>query len=179
MGDKTLKEDREVTPRTQPTQPRPSNWAAPAALAIAIAAAGVAIWAVLRTPNESTQVDPQLPAVTAQESADAKASTCDAFETVRTAVSIQTNMNLGADPVAREAVAANARLATFGGGSYLLSRLSPAIPPELSNEVRAFANNLQDIGMRQLVGLPNTDPGLAGPLADAQASSAKIAELCK
>jgi hypothetical protein len=98
---------------------------------------------------------------------------------VRKAVSLQTNADLGPDPVAKEAVAANARLATLGGGEYLLSRLDPATPPELPGAVRSFANNLQDIGMNQLVGVPNTDPALAARLSEAQKASTQIAELCK
>ena len=102
-----------------------------------------------------------------QQSDDAKAGVCGAFDMVRKAVSMQTNADLGPDPVAREAVAANARLATLGGGEYLLSRLDPATPPELADAVRSFANNLQDIGMNQLVGVPNTDPTIASRLREA------------
>jgi hypothetical protein len=98
---------------------------------------------------------------------------------VRNAVSIQTNANLGADPVAREAVAANARLATLGGGEYLLSRLDPATPPELADAVRSFANKLQEIGMNQLIGVPNTDPTVAALLNEAQAASTQITDMCK
>ena len=48
------------------------------------------------------------------ESDDAKTRVCAAFDTVRKAVSVQTNAELGPDRVAKEAVAANARLATRG-----------------------------------------------------------------
>lgn len=92
---------------------------------------------------------------------------------------MQTNIDMGPDPVAREAVAANARLATLGGGEYLLSRLDPATPPELANAVRSFANNLQDVGLNQLVGMPNTDPTVAALLNEAQAASTQITDMCK
>ena len=98
---------------------------------------------------------------------------------VRKAVSAQTNIDMGPDPVAREAVAANARLATLGGGEYLLSRLNPATPRELADAVRSFANNLQDIGINQLVGVSNTDPTVAAPLNEAQAAGTQIADMCK
>ena len=75
---------------------------------------------------------------------------------VRKAVSVQTNIDLGPDVVAKEAVAANARLATLGGSQYLLSRLDPATPADLADAVRSFANNLQDVAMDQLVGVPLT-----------------------
>jgi hypothetical protein len=162
--------DRDVT-SSQPAMRTPSRWVAPAALAIAVIAIGLAIWPLVRTPGE--------PAVNARQPEDAKARVCVAFDTVRKAVSVQTNADLGPDPVAREAVAANARLATFGGGVYLLSRLDPATSPELADAVRSFANNLQDIGMSQLVGVPNTDPTLAARLGEAQAASKQIADMCK
>jgi hypothetical protein len=164
------KADRDVT-SSQPAMQTPTRWVAPAALAIAVIAIGIAIWAPVRPTGE--------PAINTQPSDDAKAHVCAAVDTVRKAVSMQTNADLGPDPVAKEAVAANARLATLGGGEYLLSRLDPATPPELADPVRSFANNLQDIGMKQLVGVPNTDPGLAAQLSDAQAASQQIADLCK
>ena len=75
-------------------------------------------------------------------------------------------------------MAANARLATLGGGEYLFS-LDPATPRELADAVRSFANNLQDIGINQLVGAPNTDPTVAALLNEAQAASTQIAGMCK
>ena len=156
---------------SQPASPTPSRWVAPAALLIAVIAIGVAIWALMRTAGE--------PAVNAQQSDDANARVCVAFDMARKAVSLQTNVDLGPDPVAKEAVAANARLATLGGGEYLLSRLDPATTPELADAVRSFANNLQDIGMNQLVGVSNADPTVAARLSEARAASQQIADMCK
>ena len=163
---------------SQPASPTPSRWVAPAALLTAVIAIGVAFWALVRTPGEAAVNAQQAPAVNALQSDDAKARVCVAFDTVRKAVSLQTNADLGPDPVAKEAVAANARLATLGGGEYLLSRLHPAISTELADAVRSFANNLQDIGMNQLVGVPNTDPAMAARLTEARASSQRIAGMC-
>jgi hypothetical protein len=146
---------------------------------IAVIAVGVATWALVRSPGEAAVNAQQSPAVIAQQSDDAKARVCVAFDTVRKAVSVQTNADLGPDPVAKEAVAANARLATLGGGEYLLSRLDPATPSGLADAVRSFANNLQDIGMNQLVGVPNTDPALAARLHEAEVVSPQIADMCK
>lgn len=157
--------------RAQTVSPSPPRWVAPAALVIAVIAVGVAIWTLVRAPGE--------PAVTAQQSDDAKARVCAAFDSVRKAVSVQTNVDLGPDVVAKEAVAANARVATLGGSQYLLSRLDPAAPADLADAVRSFANNLQDVGMAQLVGVPNTDPTMAARLSEAQAASVQIATLCK
>ena len=89
-------------------------------------ASGLAIWALVRSPVQLADDAQQTPVENAQLSPDdAKARACTAFDTVRIAVSMQTNADLGPDPVAREAVAGNARLATLGGGDYLLSRLDP------------------------------------------------------
>jgi hypothetical protein len=156
---------------SEPATPTLSRWAAPAALVLAVIAIGVAIWALVRAPGE--------PAVAAKQSDDAKAQVCGAFDTVRKAVSVQTNADLGPDPIAKEAVAANARLATLGGGEYLLSRLDPGTPLELADAVRSFANNLQDIGMSQLVGVPANDATLTVRANEVQAGSEKIAGMCK
>lgn len=159
--------DDDAKPPTSPTQQR---WVAPAALVIAMIAVGLAAWALVQSPAE--------PAVDAQQSEAAKARVCDAFDIVLKAVSMQTNADLGADPVARQAVAANARLATLGGGEYLLSRLGPATPNDLADAVRTFANDIQDVGMNQLVGISNADPQVAALLGTAQDASERIARMC-
>jgi len=105
--------------------------------------------------------------------------TCADFTTVHTAVSLQTHADLGTDPVAVQAVAANARLSMAAGGSYLLSRLDPATPRDLATAVRSFANNLQDIAVNAMAGVPNEDPAQAARLQDAQAGNDRIANLCK
>lgn len=144
------------------------------ALVVAVAALGVAIWALLSTPSSS-----DTSTATADQSTDPKTRVCSAFELVRGAVSLQTNANLGPDPVATQAVAANARLATLGGGQFLLSRLDNEVPTELADAVRSFANNLEYIGMGQLAGAPGNDPAQTNRMNDAQATSTKISELCK
>lgn len=163
---------------SQPALSTPSRWVAPAALVIALVAVAVATWALVRSAGEPA-ITSGVSAVNAQQSDGAKGRVCGAFDMVRKAVSIQTNADVGSDPVAREAVAANARLATLGGGDYLLSRLDPATPPELADAVRALANNFQDIGMKQLVGVPNADPAVAALLGEAQAVSDRIAVMCR
>jgi hypothetical protein len=158
---------RDVMPQAPPTQPR---WVAPAALVIALIAMGVAAWALMQSPTQ--------PAVDAQQSDAAKGRVCAAFDIVRQAVSMQTNADMGTDPVARQAVAANARLATLGGGEYLLSRVDPATPADLADAVRTFANDIQDIGMNQLVGIPNADPRVTALLGTAQSASERITQMC-
>jgi hypothetical protein len=162
----------------RPASPTQSHRVSTAALVIALIALGVATWMLVQSPAEPS-VTMTEPAVNAQQSDVAKGRVCGAFDIVRKAVSKQTNTDLGRDPIAMEAVAANARLATLGGGDYLLSRLDPAAPPELADAVRALANNFQDIGMNQLVGVPNTAPAVAALLGQAQAASDHIALLCR
>jgi hypothetical protein len=168
----------EMTSSVRSERSTPS-WTAPVALFIAVIAVGLAVWSLLRAPEEAAHSTEGSPAAGAPQSGDAKSGICAAVDTVRNAVSKQTNADFGPDPIAREAVAANARLATVGGGSYLLARLNPAIPAELADAVRTFADGLQDIGMKQLAGIPNTDPAVSDQLKAAQAASARITDLCK
>ncbi len=144
------------------------------ALVVAVAALGIAVWALLSAPSSS-----EASTATADQSTDPKTRVCDAFELVRGAVSLQTNANLGPDPVATQAVAANARLATLGGGQFLLSRLDGEVPGDLADAVRSFANNLEYIGMGQLAGAPADDPTQKNRMTEAQSTSTEISELCK
>src|SRR5262245_5588717 len=99
MPDETpdVQVDRDMK-ASQPASPTPLRWLPPVSLLIAVIAIGIAIWALVRTSGEA--------AFNAQQSDDAKARVCAAFDMVRKAVSLQTNTDLGPDPVAKEAVAA-------------------------------------------------------------------------
>lgn len=142
-----------------------------AALVVALAAIGVAIWALVAPPSRAHSV--------AGQDGDPKTEICAAFNTVANAVSVQTHADLGPDPVAQKAVAANARLAMIGGGDYLLNRLGPATPPELADAVRSFANDLVTIGMNALAEVPASEPAQAARLNAGEARRTQIAELCK
>ena len=74
---------------------------------------------------------------------------------------------------------ANARLAAYAGGLYLLDRLDPATPTELADEVRGFATVLTDIGAAATAGAGDSDPDQAARLKDADAANTKLGELCK
>lgn len=147
------------------------------ALVVAIVAAGLAVWALMKGPsNEEGQV------FTGTTTDDPKGSICEAFNVIRNGVQINTNLAApgGAEDVTGSmAVAANARLALYDGGQYLLARLQPGTPPELADAVRKFANNLMDIGARSTSGIPNSDPGQAARLKEADEANTKITELCK
>ena len=53
-------------------------------------------------------------------------------------------------------MAANARLAMFGGGSYLLAHIDPATPDDLAAAAKSFANGLQDIAVYALAECPTS-----------------------
>ncbi|MGE2834268.1 hypothetical protein [Mycobacterium sp. SMC-4] len=146
------------------------GWVAPAALAVAVIAAVLAAWGLWRSPADSAE---------SKAGPVDKAQICSDFETVRTAVSLQTNADLGPDRVAVQAVAANARLATLGGGQYLLWQVSDVEPDELAEAVRSFAEDLTQIGMGQLAGARSEDPAQNERMNNAQTTAARVAELCK
>ena len=76
-------------------------------------------------------------------------------------------------------MAGNARLALLGGGQYLLSQLDSATPPQLADAVRSFANDLQDIGINALAGVPNSNPEQANRMTQGDLSRKQIVDLCK
>jgi hypothetical protein len=168
----TTEDDQPRSVATSPAQPGWQRWTAPAALLVAVIAIVVAILAWTATPSA---------AESAKLAGDPKMRVCTAFDTVSKAVSLQTHENLGTDPVGLAAVAGNARLALLGGGQYLLSRLDSAAAPEpdLADAVRAFAYELQDIGMNALAGAANTDTAQADRLKNADLVRKHIVELCK
>jgi hypothetical protein len=161
---------------------RTPGWLAPAALVLAVIAVALAAWSALRSPAQDPAAAPTnssaSTAPTSANPADAKTQVCQAFDLVRNAVSLQTNANLGPDPAATQAVAANARLATLGGGQFLLTRLDGA-SADLTDAVRSFATDLQYIGMGQLAGARGDDPTQKQRTDSAQATANRITDLCK
>jgi hypothetical protein len=148
------------------------------ALVAALVAVGLSIWALVKEPSasESGQV------YTGSSTADPKGSICEAFGVVRNGVQINTNLQPPGGPediTGSMAVAANARLALYDGGQYLLARLQPDTPQDLADAVRRFANNLMDIGARSTSGIPNTEPAQSARLKEADEANAKVTELCK
>jgi hypothetical protein len=146
------------------------------ALVVALIAVGLAAWALMKEPSQEGQV------FTGTASDDPKGSICESFNVIRNGVQINTNLQPPGGPedvTGSMAVAANARLALYDGGQYLLARLQPGTPDELADAVRKFANNLMDIGARSTSGIPNSDPGQAARLKEADEANAKITELCK
>ena len=130
----------------------------------------IAVWALI-SAQSSDAAPAALPG-------DPKARVCEAFDTVSKAVPLQTNNDLGTNPVAEAAVAGNARLALFGGGQYLLNSLDSETPKELADPVRSFGTTLQEIGMNALAGLTNSDPDQVTRLAEGDATRQLIVDMC-
>ena len=159
---------------TSHRSPRSAAWIAPAALVVALIAAALSGWALLRPAPQSAPN--AAPSANPPRSGEEKTTACDAYRTVSSAVSLQTHAAPGNEV---QGVAANARLAMSGGATYLLAHLSPATPEDLADAIRSFATGLQDISMNALAGVPNSEPKQAERLSNAETANRRIAELCK
>ena len=133
-----------------------SRWVAPAALVIAVVAVALAIWALVSASSTGSGNSGTALA------GDPKTRVCTAFGTVTKA-----------------AVAANARLALFGGGQSMLDTLDSETPAELADPVRSFGNALQEISMYALAGVANSDPAQSARLVEADSIRQQVADLCK
>jgi len=158
--------------RTPVAVERPApKWLAPAALLLALIAIALSAWSLF-SKSSSSSSDAALPG-------DPKQRVCTAFDTVAKAVQLQTNNNLGPDPVPQAAVAGNARLALVGGGQYLVNSVDSATPSDLGEQVVKFGNTLQEIGVNALANVPNSDPAQTARLRDGDATRQQIVELCR
>ena len=139
----------------------PTIWQrlAPFAIPLAVIALVLSIWAVVSaSANDANTV--ALPG-------DPKVRVCSAFEMV---AKMQTRNDLAP---------ANASLALVGGGDYLLRQLDADTPAHLADAVRAFARDLQEVGMNALAGVPYTDPRQAARQAEGDFDRKQVADLCK
>jgi hypothetical protein len=151
----------------------------PVTLVVAVAAAALSGWLLIRLAQEGT---PNSPNYSDAQRADAKQKICTATDLVRKGVSLNTNLQPPGGPedvTGSLAVAANARVALYDGGQYLLARLDPATPPELADAVKKFGNLLMDIGAAATSGQQNSVPEQAARLKDADTANTTIMELCK
>lgn len=151
-----------------------ARWIAPVALVIALLAAGAAGWALLKPAPSAT-----VAAGGGSEAADPKAEACKAFYLVSSGVALQTKTDLGPEPAALQAVAANARLAMASGAVYLRDNLPSNTPAELGDEMRSFADQLQTIAQYYLAGQKNDDPDQAARLTAVEKTTQNLITLCK
>ncbi|MGI9162515.1 MAG: hypothetical protein ACR2JI_06275 [Mycobacterium sp.] len=166
-------------PANYPYPPQPAakgpgaaRWIAPLALVVSLLAAGAAGWALLKPAPEPPSVGN--PAV-----ANPKAQACSAFFLVSNGVALQSRIDIGPDPVAQQAVAANARLAMAGGADYIRSKLASNTPADLAEPLTAFADQLQTIAQYYLAGQNNDNPEQTARLAEADKTTKQLVELCK
>ena len=148
-------------------------------LVVAVAALVLSGWLLIRLVQEGTVISPNY---SDTQRADAKQKVCAATDLVRKGVSLNTNLQPPGGPedvTGSLAVAANARIALYDGGQYLLARTDPATPPDLADAVTKFANLLMDIGAGSTSGAPNSEPDQAARLKEADALNGTITELCK
>ena len=153
-----------------PERPGPARWMASIAIMVSLLAAAAAVWALLKPTPEP----PGNPAA-----ADPKATACNAFFLVSKGVALQSRKDLGPEPAAQDAVAANARLAMAGGSAYLRDTVPSNTPPELAEPLTTFADQLQTIAQYYLAGMNNNDPEQAARLTAADETTATLIGLCK
>jgi hypothetical protein len=182
--------EERVVEREPEARPRSSagKWLGLAALLLALVALAIAVINVVRpdwtAKFDKTPVTTAAPAPTGpsqQEVADAKKQTCDAFNTVATAVSVRSNAPLGPDPLGAqaEAVSANARLAFSVGHDYVLEQLNPATPQPIVDGVHKFADLLQVVSINSLAGIDQNDPAQTARLQEVVDTGNQLTELCK
>lgn len=121
----------------------PSRLPAYVALAIAVIAAALAALAYFHPAHHG--------ATRSQQGGDAKVNVCVAYAAAHKAVVINTHLQ-SPNPDLQLAIAANARLALIGGGTYLQDRLdaNTAAPADLVNAATAMANTIQQLGINYL-----------------------------
>jgi hypothetical protein len=130
-----------------PRRPEASRWPTYATLAIAVIAVIAVTLAALAyfhpAHNGATGI--------AQQGGDAKANVCSAYAAAHKAVIINTHLQ-SQNPDVQLAIAANARLALLGGGSYLQERLAAntAAPADLANAAKTLADTIQQLGINYL-----------------------------
>jgi hypothetical protein len=148
-------------------------------LVVAVVALALSGWSLIRLAREGTADSPNY---SGAQRADAKQKICAATDLVRKGVSLNTNLQPPGGPediTGTLAVAANARISLYDGGQYLLARLDPATPLDLSDAVKKFANLLLDIGAGATAGMQNSHPEQAAKLKEADTLNGTITNLCK
>lgn len=143
----------------KPTATPPGPWPlAPwltVALAMGAVVAGVTVGALLRPVADSLFATKY----SGQQINDAKTNICAAYGRVHQAVLVTTGKDGGEDVALRSAIAANARMALYDGGEYLLTKLDgePAAAPDLADAVRTLAGAYQQLALDYLAEVPDAE----------------------
>ena len=141
---------------------------------------GVAIvgWFRPAAGNKSAP-SPPAPTYSNQQVADAKAKVCAAYEKVHHAVLANTGRSGGSDPALLLGVAANARIALYDGGDYLVKTLTaePATPADLAGATRALASAYQELAVAYMT--EATDPEIQSSFQAVETTGSKVSGMCK
>jgi hypothetical protein len=161
---------------------RRPRWVALASLVVAFVAMGIAIAALFRPlPENKPHAAAPTPTYTDRQIADAKANVCASYDNVHRALLLSSARNGGNDATAILAVATSGRQVLDVGSRYLLATLSeePATPSELASAVRKLANQYQELVIKYLDGLTNSDAELQPLLQASDEATSTIERLCK
>jgi hypothetical protein len=177
-------DDPEAAAGEQPSSSRSPVVIAVIAMLVAIATLGASayMWRNPLTPIDAPTA-PAAPAAevtfTDAQREEAKAKVCDAFLLVSTGVANSSALQPeDGDAIGAVAIATNARLALYGGGQYILTRVDPATETDLAETARAFGNALMDVGAAAVAQIPSDDPAHQERVKDADAQNAKLQGIC-
>jgi hypothetical protein len=153
-----------------------------ASSAIALLGVGLAIGCWLRPPPSiKTSPTPPAPSYTSQQTVDARAALCAAFEDVDHALVLAYARTGGSDPAAQLAVATSVQLALDAGSGYLSTTLAeePATPPDFATAIRKQINAYQKAPIGFLGGLRVSDPTQKPRVSASDEATMTIRGLCK
>jgi hypothetical protein len=156
---------------------RPARWPAFTALAIAFIALAVGLTAWLRPAPRNNQPPPK-PTYTDQQTADAKAKVCAAYEKLDRAVGVLNALPKSSDTLV---TAMNTRQVFDVFSRYLLATLAdePATPADLAAAVRKDASSLEEAVIDYQDGFSNSDPEMRSVVDANTAAANTIRQLCK
>jgi hypothetical protein len=122
---------------------------------------------------------PPPPTYTAQQTADAKAKVCAAYEKAHSAVKASSARDEGTEPTAQLAFALNGRQALLAGSEYLRTVLSaePATPNDLATTVWKLTDVFQELVVDYLNGMNESQ--MESPLQAGNEATLTIERLCK
>lgn len=151
-----------------------------ASLAIALIALGVAIGSWLRPTSDSKPSPaPSPPSFTDKQVVDAKTKVCATYDKVHQGVLANTGRSGGSDPLALLGVAANARIALYDGGQYLIKTLAeqPATPSDLATAVRQLVDSYQLLAVNYMAEVSQSE--IDSALHSGDEPNATIQSICK
>lgn len=166
-----------TAPAPAPPASSTSKWLTIAALALAVLAiAGAAVgWFY---PHKSATA---APTYSDQQTKDAKKISCETFVLVDRAVVRNSRLKNpeNGGPIGALSVATSARLAFYGGGSFLKDRVSqqPATPPDLTKALNTIGGTLQELSIGYLAGAPEFAQDQLRQNLDAGIKT--VADICK